>query len=409
MQFSLLALKPYRHLITCRLSAVLADQMLIVALGWQMYDLTHSALNLGLIGMAQFLPQLALTLHTGVVADRYDRRKIVAASLLLQALTVLGIAYLSLTHQLAPLALYGAAFLIGVADAFLSPCLSALVANLVGEAQLPQALAMNSMILRSAVIGGPALGGLIYSVSPNAVYLLAGACWLLAAVAIVTAPLVRKVAGRPPVTRDFLLAGIRYIRAHPVILGAISLDLFAVLLGGATALLPIYARTILHIGPMGLGVLRTAPEIGALAMSVYLTRYPLQHKAGRAMLWAFGVFGLATIVFGLSRNFALSLTALVVLGAADMISMVVRSSLVQLETPDALRGRVSAVNSLFIGTSNLLGEFESGVVATLVGAMPAVVLGGIGTLCVVGLWVRWFPDLVNAATGHNQRPARASI
>ena len=401
MQTSLLALRPYRHLLASRLGSSLSYQMLAVAVGWQMYDLTHSALKLGLIGIAQFAPQLLLTLVVGHVADRYDRRRIVAVCQFLQCVVGLALAVGSFLHQLAPAALYAGAFCIGMARAFENPSLQALTPSLVSEAQLPQALATNSALMQAAIISGPALGGFIYAIGPDAVYLSTATFWLIAALAMSTLPLVRKVEHKAPATLDFLFGGIRYIRERRIILGAISLDLFAVLLGGATALLPIYARDILHTGPWGMGILRSAPALGALSMSVYLARHPLRRNVGKIMFGAVATFGVATIVFGLSHYFAVSLVALAVLGASDMISVVVRSSLVQLETPDAMRGRVSAVSSIFIGASNQLGEFESGASAALLGAVPAVVVGGLGTLVVVALWMRWFPELA-------QRQALAS-
>ncbi len=394
MASSLLSLKPYRHFLASRLGSFLAYQMLAVAVGWQMYDLTHSALNLGFIGIAQFLPQLLLTLVVGHVADRYDRRRIVTLCQGLEGSVALLLALGSFFHLLTPALLYVGAFCIGAGRAFESPSLQALVPSLVTEEDLPRALALNSSVMQIGIISGPALGGFIYAIGPDAVYATCAVAWCVATVAIGTMPLLRKIENKqPPASLEFLFAGIRYIREKRVILGAISLDLFAVLLGGATALLPIYAKDILHTGPWGMGMLRSAPAVGALLMSVYLAHNPLQRRVGKIMFGAVALFGLATIVFGLSSNFFVSLGALAVLGASDMISVVVRSSLVQLETPDAMRGRVSAVSSIFIGASNQLGEFESGVTAALLGPIPAVVIGGVGTLIVVGLWMRWFPQL----------------
>ncbi|GAB7128530.1 MFS transporter [Silvimonas sp. JCM 19000] len=393
MELSLLALRPFRHLLASRLFTALSYQMLAVAVGWQMYALTHSAFSLGLIGIAQFAPQLLFTLVVGHVADRYDRRRVVAICQTLEFIVAAVLAAASLAEQLSPSALYIAAFCIGTARAFETPSLQALVPSLVTEAQLPQALATSSGLMQVAIITGPALGGFIYAVGPDAVYLTTAIFWLVAAISMFTLPLVRKQAHRPPATLESLFGGIRYIRERRIILGAISLDLFAVLLGGATALLPIFARDILHTGAWGMGILRSAPAIGALSMSFYLARRPLRQHVGKIMFGAVGLFGVATIVFGLSHSFGISLAALVVLGACDMISVVVRSSLVQLETPDAMRGRVSAVSSIFIGASNQLGEFESGTTAALLGPVPAVVVGGIGTLIVVALWMRWFPEL----------------
>jgi MFS family permease len=368
--------------------------MLAVALGWQMYDLTHSAFSLGLIGLAQFLPQLLLTLVVGHAADRYNRRTIVLLCQLLEGMVALALAAGSLAHALTPSALYGAALLLGAARAFESPSLHSLLPRLLSADVLPRALALSAASMQSAVIAGPALGGAIYAFGSSYVYMVSALCWLVAALSIGTLPYTHSAEHKAPATLSSLFAGIAYIRSKPVVLGAISLDLFAVLLGGATALLPIFARDILHIGPLGLGLLRSAPAVGALGMSLYLAQRPLKQKVGKIMFAAVALFGLGTIVFGLSSNFGLSLLALLVLGASDMISVVIRSTLVQLETPDEMRGRVSAVNSVFIGTSNQLGEFESGLTAAWFGAVPAVVIGGIGTLVVVALWMRWFPELV---------------
>jgi len=391
MEPSPLSQRPFRHFLISRFGSFVAFQMLSVALGWQMYDLTHSAMSLGLIGLAQFIPQLGLTLVVGHVADRYNRRRIVLACQLAEALVALTLLAGSLGQALTPYALYGCALLLGAARAFESPSLHAIAPRLVAAESLPRALALSAATMQTGIILGPALGGAIYAIGSAAVYAASGVCWLAAALAIGTLPYRHN--GEPRNTASSVFAGVAYIRQQPVILGAISLDLFAVLLGGATALLPIYARDILHTGPLGLGLLRSAPAVGALATSLYLARRPLQRRVGKIMFGAVALFGLATIVFGLSSTFALSLAALALLGASDMVSVVIRATLVQLETPDEMRGRVSAVNAVFIGTSNQLGEFESGLTAAWFGAEPAVVLGGIGTLLVVALWMKWFPEL----------------
>jgi hypothetical protein len=282
---------------------------------------------------------------------------------------------------------------IGAARAFESPSLHAIAPRLVAPEILPRALALSAAVMQTSIILGPALGGAVYAAGAGAVYAVSFVCWLVGALAIGTLPYVHNGEQKAPSSLASVFAGVAYIRSQPVVLGAISLDLFAVLLGGATALLPIYARDILHTGPLGLGMLRSAPAIGALTTSLYLARRPLQQRVGKIMFGSVALFGLATIVFGLSSNFVVSLLALALLGASDMVSVVVRSTLVQLETPDEMRGRVSAVNSVFIGTSNQLGEFESGLTAAWFGTVPAVVLGGVGTLLVVALWMRWFPEL----------------
>jgi len=288
------------------------------------------------------------------------------------------------------------ACIMGAARAFVHPTMSALLPSLVDQRQLPRALALSASARQTGVIVGPALGGALYAAGPEIVYITCAAAFAVSVAALVGMRSRRVAARREPATLSSVLGGIAYIRSKPEILGAISLDLFSVLLGGATALLPIFARDILSAGPWGLGLLRAAPAVGALAMSVFLARHPLKRSVGRIMFASVAVFGLATIVFGLSWSFPLSLLALAVLGASDMISVVVRSSLVQLETPDEMRGRVSAVNSMFIGTSNQLGEFESGVTAAWFGTVPAVVLGGVGTLLVVAVWMRIFPELLHA-------------
>jgi len=282
----------------------------------------------------------------------------------------------------------------GIARAFEAPSNSALLPQLVPPGLFARAISLSSASQQATIIAGPALGGFIYAAGPTASYGTCAVLFLLASLLIATIRIAAPVAAREPVDMQSLFAGFSFIRNQPVVLGAISLDMFAVLLGGATALLPIYAREILHTGPWGLGLLRSAPAIGALAMSIYLARRPLERNAGRAMFIGVAVFGVATIVFALSSSVVLSLCALVLLGAADMISVVIRSALVQLETPDAMRGRVSAVNWLFIGTSNQLGEFESGVTAALLGVVPAALLGGVGTLLVAALWMRLFPALL---------------
>lgn len=388
-----LAEKAFRRFWFCQLQTMSAYQMLTVAIGWQMYDLTGSALSLGFVGLAQFIPQLALTLVVGQVADRFDRRRITQACQILECAMTAVLAAGSLLHFTDERMLYVGAFVLGSARAFEMPTMQALLPGLVEPARLPSMLALSASARQTAAILGPALGGVLYLAGAGTVYALCAVLFAMAAAAIggIPKPMARQ--RREPVSIDSVLGGIRYVRNKPELLGAISLDLFSVLLGGATALLPIFARDILGAGPWGLGILRGAPGIGALAMSVYLAHSPLGGRVGRKMFAAVAVFGVATIVFGMSRSFPLSLLALVVLGASDMVSVVIRSSLVQLETPDEMRGRVSAVSAVFIGTSNQLGEFESGVTAAWFGAAPSVVIGGMATLVVVAVWMRLFPSL----------------
>ena len=377
-----------------RVAGTMGNQMVMVAVGWQMYDLTHSAWNLGLVGLFQFVPALALALVSGHVADRHDRRHIVSLSLVLQLVAALAL-WLS-THEgwISRDLILGVSLLLGVARSFQMTAQQALTPLLVPAPILARAMAFSSSGMQAAIIGGPALGGFLYAAGASVVYVVCAVLFVLAASLVWSARYDHKPAPRAPVTMDTLLAGVRFIRAKPVVLGAISLDLFAVLLGGATALLPIYARDILHVGPEGLGLLRGAPAIGALLMSLVLARWTIKSRAGTILFSCVAVFGVTTIVFGVSHWFWLSMVALFINGAVDMVSVVVRQTLVQLDTPDEMRGRVSAVNSIFIGASNQLGEFESGATAALLGPVGAVVLGGAGTLVVVGLWMRWFPELL---------------
>jgi MFS family permease len=391
----LLTQKAFSRFLFARMGSMIAYQMLGVAVGWQIYALTNSALFLGLVGLVQFLPMFLLTLAVGHVADRYDRRTIARICQIAQGGAAVVLAWGSFGNWLGSTGILALMFVIGAVHAFEGPSLHSLLPNLVPGPLIPRAAAWAASAFQTAVILGPALGGLLYAAGPAVVYSVAavlffGASVFLAAIRIEP----RTPQKHEPVSLHALFAGIRFIRSRPDILGAISLDLFAVLLGGATALLPIYARDILIVGPMGLGLLRSAPAVGALVMSIVLARSPLQNNVGRTMFVAVAVFGVATIIFGLSTSFPLSLVALAILGAADVFSVVIRQSLVQIETPDAMRGRVSAVNSMFIGTSNQLGEFESGITAHWFGTVPAVLIGGIGTLVVVGFWIRLFPQLV---------------
>ncbi|MGY2047054.1 MFS transporter [Methylobacterium sp. JK268] len=371
-----------------------AYQMQAVAVGWFVYDLTHSALALGLVGLASFAPAILGALVTGHVADTYDRRRIAAVAYGLIAAAALGLTGLALVAQAPVWPIYALMILTGGARAFANPATQALMPTLVPREQFGTAIAWNSSIWQSAAISGPALGGLLYALGPAVVFALAAACFAVAALSVGSIRPREAAAGhRGPVTLTTLLAGLTYIRSQPVVLGAITLDLVAVLLGGATALLPIFAQEVLHVGPLGLGLLRSMPAAGGVGMAVVLAHRPLTRHAGARLLAAVAVFGLATIGFGLSSSLPLSMACLLVTGAADMVSVYVRQSLVQGETPDAMRGRVAAVNTVFIGASNELGEFESGTLAALVGAVPAVVIGGIGTLLVAALWSRLFPAL----------------
>jgi len=370
----------------------MGNQMLMVAVAWHMYDITSSAWDLGLVGLFQFVPALLMTLPAGHLADRVHRGRIFAYCMALQA-AVATLMLVSTSQGFATRELIlGLAVVLGVARAFQMPAQQALIPLLVPASLLPRAFAISSTGMEMAIIGGPALGGLLYALGPRYVYVTCMAL-LLSASALTLLVHYRHKPPQAAATWQSLFAGIGFVWRRKVILGATSLDLFAVLLGGATALLPIYAKDILHTGPAGLGLLRSAPAVGALAMSLVLTRWPLRRKVGPRLLMAVGVFGLAMLVFGLSTSFWLSMLALVVTGAADCVSVVTRNTLVQLETPDEMRGRVSAVNSIFIGASNQLGEFESGATAALWGPVGSVVMGGVGTMVVAGLWFRLFPAL----------------
>jgi MFS family permease len=369
-----------------------------VALGWMIYDQTHSAFALGLVGLCQFLPMMALTFVVGHVADRFDRRRIGLVCQMVEALTVLVLALAVWQQALDAAGILIAVAVLGAAQAFERPTMAALLPNIVPVMLLQRSIATTTSMMQTALIIGPSLGGLLYGVDAIAPFAVSFALFLIASVNVISIRIQRYVAPRQPVTLASVFAGVTFIRNKPIMLGTISLDLFAVLLGGATALLPMFARDILHAGPWGLGLLRASPALGSLTMSIILARYPLKAGVGLKMFWAVAVFGIATIVFALSTNIGLSVVALFVVGASDTVSVVVRSSLVQLLTPDDMRGRVNAVNSLFIGTSNQLGEFESGMMAALLGPVLTGVVGGVGTIIVVLLWIRMFPALAQVKT-----------
>lgn len=378
-----------------RVLLLAAMQMLSVAVGWHVYETTSRAIDLGYTGLALFLPAALLSIPAGHAADRFDRRTILLACHFANTLCALALTALVLRGVRSVAPIYAVMALLGAVRAFSGPAGQAILPSLVPERLLVRAVAVASSCWQLAMIAGPALGGLLFAVGKGGVAVYATSA-AMSAVAFAT---VLGIAPRPPADTTTgtswrtLLAGIRYVWSERPILGAISLDLFAVLLGGAVALLPIYARDILHVGPWGLGLLRSAPGIGATAMALALARRPLTRHAGRAMFGAVVLFGVATVVFGTTRTFSVALAALVVLGAADMVSVVVRSSLIQLRTPDAMRGRVSAVNMVFIGASNELGEFESGLTAAWLGPTLAVVAGGVGTIAVALLWMALFPEL----------------
>jgi MFS family permease len=368
-------------------------QIATVAVGWQIYQLTGSAFYLGMVGLVQFIPSALLIFIAGHAADRYDRRRVVQLCQFAQALAAAYLAWRSFTGSLAAGEILIALVVFGIATAFESPALSALLPGVAPEGGLQHATALSSGAGQLATITGPAIGGLVFAIAPAAPFAIMTLFWLFAGLAAAAIRLERVVKPTEPPTFSELFAGITFVRDNPAILGTISLDLFAVLLGGASALLPIYARDILHAGPFALGVMRAAPAIGALVMTAFLARHQIKRKVGLRMFQAVIAFGLATTVFALSQTTWLSILALAAMGAADTISVVIRVSLVQLATPDEMRGRVGAVNFLFIHASNQLGEFESGITAALFGAMPAALLGGIGTIAVALLWMKLFPSL----------------
>ena len=367
--------------------------MATVALGWQVYAMTGSAFQLGLMGLAQFVPVALLVFVAGHAADRYDRQRVVQVCQLAQATAAGFLCWGSWEGWLTVPAIYAAVALLGVATAFESPATAALLTGVAPKGQFQRAAALSTGMFQVAVISGPALGGFAYAVGPALPYAIMAGFWLIGSVLNGAIRLEAPPGDRPQPRIGDLFAGIGFVRSDRAILGTISLDMFAVLLGGATALMPIYAADILHTGPWGLGILRAAPAVGALTMTAVLARRSITRRVGMRMLQAVVVFGLGTLVFALSRNLALTLAALVVMGAADTVSVVIRHSLVQLRTPDAMRGRVGAVNFLFINASNQLGEFESGMTAALFGTVPAAVLGGLGSIGVALLWMRLFPEL----------------
>lgn len=390
---ALLQNKSFRLLIIARISSTLAYQMLTVCIGWVMYSITKSAFYLGLAGLIQFLPILFLSLYVGQLSDRYDRKKLVRISQLLQGILILILAFVSFNGWITKGSLLVLILCIATANCFEGPPSQALLPNIVDRDTFPSASALVSSAWQFSVIVGPCLGGILYSVSSTFVYILAGCMVLLSSVLISKLSIRESERSSEPPTLNSLLGGITFIKSRPIILGAISLDLFAVLFGGATALLPIYAGSILMIGSFGLGVLRAAPAIGAFFMSAFLAKKPLKRNVGRKMLIAVIFFGLATIMFAVSKSIIISFLALVLLGASDIVSVVIRSTLVQLETPDNMRGRVSSVNTIFIGASNQLGEFESGITAFAFGTIPAALIGGIGSILIVLLWTKLFPSL----------------
>ncbi|WP_379127345.1 MFS transporter [Paenibacillus sp. sgz500958] len=396
---SVLHNRSFLRLWIARIFSTSAFQMLSVAIGWQVYALTDSAFQLGLVGLAQFLPMLLLTLPAGQTADRYDRRTIVNLCQLLESVVVLLLVLGSIQGWLGSVHLLIAAAILGACRTFEGPASAALVPDIVDRDQLPKAAAWSASAMQTAMIIGPSLGGVLVLWGTAAAYTASLIALVVSTVLIFFVKTVHFVKKLDAVNMDTFFSGLRFVFARKIILGTISLDLFAVLLGGATALLPIFAEDILKTGSLGLGLLRTAPAVGAIVVSLILTRYSVERAIGKTLFASLVVFALATVLFGVSNNIWLSLFALFLTGASDVVSVVIRSTLVQVNTPQDMQGRVNAVNSLFIGTSNQLGEFESGTMAGLVGAVPATVIGGLGTLAISVIWFYWlFPVLRNLKT-----------
>jgi MFS family permease len=390
---ALLRQSPFLFFLLSRSLSRFSSQIAAVAIGWQIYDLTGRAFDLGMVGLIQFLPTALLVFVAGSAADRYRRRRVVQVCQFLEALTALYLCWGSYAGFLTEAPLFAATFVLGIAGAFESPATAALLPLIAPSGTLQRASALSSGAAQLATIAGPALGGFAYAVAPGLPYGIMVVFWLAGMVFTGAIDVMDEPSAEEHASSNDLFAGVRFIRDNPAILGTISLDLFAVLFGGVTALLPIYARDILHAGPFGLGILRAAPAVGALAMTALLARHTISRHVGLRMFQAVMIFGAATVVFALSHWMWLSVMALAILGAADTVSVVIRFSLVQIATPNEMRGRVGAVNFLFINASNQLGQFESGVTAALLGTVPAAVLGGVATVAIALLWMKLFPSL----------------
>ncbi|HWK53037.1 MAG TPA: MFS transporter [Hyphomicrobiales bacterium] len=401
-RFAAFAHRNYVHYWWARVCSTFAVQVLAVSVAWLLYDLTRNPLHLGILGLVQFLPLLLLVLVTGAVADRYGRRRVMSIAVAVEIVCALALLIYVMAGPESPLPIFLTLMLLAVGRAFFGPASQSLVVNLVPREDFANAVTWNSSAWQIASIAGPAVGGLLYGISAITAF---GVATLMLIVALL---LLTRIPEPPPpeqprqVTFDSLFDGLRFIRRQPVVLGAISLDLFAVLLGGAVALLPVYARDILHLGPWGLGFLRAAPGVGAVTMAVLLATRPIRDHAGRILLGFVALFGAFTTCFGLSTSPWLSVLLLMLVGASDMVSVVVRETLLQLWTPDEVRGRVNAANMVFLGASNELGEFRAGVMAAWIGVVPAVVFGGVGAVLVAGAWAWWFPQLRDARYLHKQ-------
>ena len=376
-----------------RMLSTAGNQMVLVALGWQMYDLTASAWDLGVVGLMQFVPTVLFTIPAGQLADRVDRRLVLTLAIAVQLFAAALLAWGSAAGFVDRNVIFAASVGLGVARAIQTPAQQAIVPALVGVGDLARAMAISTAVMKFAVVAGPAIGGFVYVGGPAIAYGVCAAVFIVSIVFALAIPKVHVARAQEPVSLATVFAGFAYVGKQPVVLGAISLDLFAVVLGGVTALLPIYAKDILQTGPWGLGLLRAAPAVGALFMAIALARRPLSRHVGRWLFAAVAIYGVSIIAFAFSTDFVLTMAALALGGAADLVSVVVRQTLVQLETPDEMRGRVSAVNATFISTSNQLGEFRAGAIAAWLGPIGSALVGGVGTLIVVALWIRLFPQL----------------
>jgi MFS family permease len=393
---SLLRHGPFVRFLYVRVAASVALQVQALAVGWQMYVLTGSSFNLGLVGLVQFIPTLSLFLVTGQAADRFDRRIVTASAQTVEALAIAALAVTTLSGLLTPGLLLGMAFVIGAGRAFEQPSLQSVLPNVVPANALPRAIAAANSAAQTAVVAGPALGGLLLAVSPALTFAVCAVLWLSAAAVMLGVAVTQTFARHEPLDLKTLFSGFVFIGRNKAVLGAITLDLFAVLLGSTTALLPVFASDIFPTGPLGFGALRAAPAAGAIVAALILTRRPITRRIGHAMFGSVAIYGAATVLFALTPNFVLATLALAVVGAADLVSVVIRQSLVQLYTPDEMRGRVFAVNSMFTATSNQLGTFRAGTAAAMLGTVPAVMLGGLSTIAVVLVSAALFRDLFRA-------------
>jgi MFS family permease len=387
-----------------RVAASIALQVQVVAVGWQMYELTGSPFHLGLIGLVQFIPAMSLFPFTGHVADRYDRRLVTFIAQLAEALAVAVLAFANATGRLAPGLLLAMAFVVGTGRAFEQPSLQSVLPNIVPGGVLPRAIAASTSGSQTAIVAGPALGGILIALSPTLVFAVCAVIWLSAGLVMVGIVMERAASARMPLDLKTLFSGVAFIARHKIVLGAVVLDLFAVLLGNATALLPIFARDIFLSGPLGFGVLRAAPAAGAIVTALALTRWPISGRLGHIMFTTVTIFGIGTILLALSPSFVFGIGAMIVIGASDTVSVVIRQTMVQLRTPDDMRGRVYAVNSMVTITSNQLGDFRAGAVAALFGIVPAVLIGGLSTIAVVLISTKIFRELYDAET--YGRPSR---